>query len=72
MRGISQERLAADSGVDRAYISELERKLANPSIPLLDRIAETLGVPLADLFEQPRADATPPQPLRSGRKARTA
>jgi transcriptional regulator with XRE-family HTH domain len=37
--GISQERLAADAGVDRAYLGGLERETENPSVDLRDRVA---------------------------------
>ncbi|BBB96496.1 transcriptional regulator [Bradyrhizobium elkanii USDA 61] len=43
-RGISQERLAYQAGMDRSYMASLERQSKNPTIDLLDRIAETLGV----------------------------
>lgn len=69
-RGISQERLAADTGVDRAYVSELERGRGNASVDLLDRLAEVLRVPLADFFVEPDDPATPPSPLPSGRHPR--
>lgn len=70
-RGISQERLAADTGVDRAYVSELERGRGNASVDLLDRLAEVLRVPLADFFVEPDDPATPPSPLPSGRHPRS-
>lgn len=70
-RSLSQERLAADAGVDRAWVSELEREQGNTSVDLLDRLAEALGVPIAALFAEPDAGADKPQPLRSGRRART-
>jgi transcriptional regulator with XRE-family HTH domain len=66
--GLSQERLAADAEVDRAWVSELERGQGNTSIDLLDRLAAALGVPLADLFSAVAEDAEPPPPLPSGRK----
>lgn len=69
-RGLSQERLAADAGVDRAWVSELERGQGNTSIDLLDRIAAALGVPIADLFREPEPGAEPPQPLPGGRRAK--
>ena len=34
-RGLSQERLAADAGVDRAWVSELEREQGNTSVALV-------------------------------------
>jgi transcriptional regulator with XRE-family HTH domain len=45
-RGISQERLAADAGIDRAYLGGLERETENPTIDLLERLAATLDVEL--------------------------
>ena len=67
-RGLSQERLAADAGVDRAYLGGLERQVENPTVDLLDRIADTLGVPLGELFVQPTMGEPPPEPLRGGRR----
>ncbi|QIH74559.1 helix-turn-helix transcriptional regulator [Brevundimonas mediterranea] len=67
-RGLSQERLAADTGVDRAYVSELERAQANASVDLLDRLAEVLTAPLAEFFMEPQDPENPPAALRSGRR----
>jgi len=69
-RDISQERLAADAEIDRAYVSELERKRGNATLDLLDKIAEVLGVPLAEFFRVPEAGEKRPRPLKSGRPAR--
>jgi transcriptional regulator with XRE-family HTH domain len=66
--GLSQERLAVDAEVDRAWVSELERGQGNTSIDLLDRLAAALGVPIADLFSAVPEDAETPLPLPSGRK----
>lgn len=49
-RDVSQERLAFDSGVDRFYLGGMERGEENPTIDILDRLAATLSVPLANLF----------------------
>jgi transcriptional regulator with XRE-family HTH domain len=70
-RSLSQERLAADAAVDRAWVSELEREQGNTSIDLLDRLAVALDVPIGALFAEPNPDAARPKPLRSGRKAKT-
>ncbi len=43
-REISAEILAADAGVDRAYMSQIERGIANPTIDVLERIAAVLNV----------------------------
>lgn len=70
-RGISQEKLAADTGVDRAYISEIERQKGNATVDLLDRLAGVLNVEVGEFFELPAGDAPAPEPLRRGRRPRT-
>jgi transcriptional regulator with XRE-family HTH domain len=66
--GVSQERLAFDSGVDRAYLGGIERQVENPTIDLLDRLATTLGVPLADFFREPTRQQ-PSSGLKRGRRS---
>ena len=67
-RGLSQEKLALDSGIDRTYVSRLERRIENPSIGIVEKLALTLGVPMAQMFAEPGRGDTAPQPLRAGRK----
>lgn len=67
-KGISQERLAFDAGVDRAYVGGLERRAENPTVDLLDRLVTTLDVPLHALFTPPNVDEQPPVTLRRGRR----
>jgi len=67
-RGLSQERLAADADVDRAYLSELERAQNSASLDLLDRLASALAVPVAALLATPDPDDEPPANLPRGRK----
>lgn len=67
-RGVSQERLAADAGIDRAYLGGLERQAENPTVDLLDRIAAVLAVTTSDLFVQPVPGEAPPETLKRGRK----
>lgn len=55
-RGLSQEELAHQAGIDRTYISALERNVYNPSIDVVDRLAEVLGVDVAELLKRPSAD----------------
>lgn len=50
-RGWSQEALAGDAGLDRTYISGLERKVKNPTIVVVERIATALGCPLGKLLD---------------------
>lgn len=65
-KGLSQEALAADAGIGRAYISGIERQSRNPSIDVLEKVAATLDVPLMELFRDPGKGA--PKPLPRGRK----
>ncbi len=69
-RGISQERLAADAEVDRAYVSELERKKGNATVDLLDRLAMVLDAPLVEFFRVPKPGEKRPKPLKGGRIGR--
>lgn len=71
-QGISQERLAADSGIDRAYVSELEREQGNATLDLLDRLAAVLNVDIAAFFEAPGSGDDRPRPLRGGRRPRSS
>ncbi|MEQ1908026.1 MAG: helix-turn-helix transcriptional regulator [Vicinamibacterales bacterium] len=49
--GLSQEGLALKSGIDRTYISSLERGERNVAALNLRRIAKTLGIRTAALFD---------------------
>ena len=41
---MSQEELAFNAEIDRTYISQLERGIANPSLLILSRVANALDV----------------------------
>lgn len=69
-REVSQERLAFDSGVDRSYLGGLERGEENPTVDVLERLGNALGVKLSAIFEEPEEGTPAPQPLRRGRKPR--
>lgn len=49
--GKSQETVAFEAGIDRTYISAVERGAANPSIEALANICHTLNVTLSELFK---------------------
>jgi transcriptional regulator with XRE-family HTH domain len=65
---LSQENLAVDAGIDRTYVSRLERGLENPTIAVLERIADALSAEIVDLFAAPLSGEKPPKPLSGGRK----
>lgn len=50
-RGISQERLALEAGVDRTMLSKIERRISNPSMETLLKLANRLGVDPVVLLE---------------------
>jgi transcriptional regulator with XRE-family HTH domain len=70
VQAVSAETLAADAGIDRAYMSEMERGLANPTVDLLERLAAVLGVDLGEFFVRPAPNEQPPKPLKPGRRKR--
>jgi transcriptional regulator with XRE-family HTH domain len=48
-RGLTQRALAAKAGVGEKYLSRIERGLATPSILVVHRLAQALGVDLDEL-----------------------
>jgi transcriptional regulator with XRE-family HTH domain len=48
-RGLTQEELAFEAGIDLTYMGGIERGKRNPSLLVLVRIAKALAVPLAKL-----------------------
>ncbi len=48
-QGLSQEELAARAGLDRTYISQIERAVKNVTVASLDKVAKGLGVTLGEL-----------------------
>lgn len=54
---LSQEALALMAAVDRTYVSQLERGVANPSLQILHRLAQTLGLELRITFAPPAKKA---------------
>jgi transcriptional regulator with XRE-family HTH domain len=51
-KGLSQEELAYRAGIDRTYISSLERSVYNASIDEVDRLAMVLEVEASDLLKR--------------------
>jgi transcriptional regulator with XRE-family HTH domain len=59
-RGISQEDLAHDAGIDRAHISKLERAVVYAGLEIVEKLAKVLAVTPVDLVK--------PLPRRSYKK----
>jgi len=50
-KDLSQEKLALEAGLNRAYIGYIERGERNPSIRVVAKIAKVLKVKLYELFK---------------------
>ena len=48
--GLSQEDLAGKAGLHRTYISDIERGARNPSLEVIERLAISLDLRVAELF----------------------
>ena len=57
-RGLSQEDLAAESGLDRTYISGLERGARNPALSTIERVSRALQVRVSVLMTQAEVDGS--------------
>lgn len=44
LKGMSQEELALEAGMERSYVSDLEHGTRNPSVRALGRLADALGI----------------------------
>ena len=67
-KGISQEGLAFELGIDRSYLGGIEREVENPTVDLLERLAKALDVPLSDLFVGISPKAPKSVGLKRGRR----
>ena len=67
-RGISQQALALEVGIEPAYAGRIERGLENLSINIMEAMANALGVTMAELFRMPLPDEKPPAALKAGRR----
>jgi transcriptional regulator with XRE-family HTH domain len=52
-KGLSQEALAYEAGIDRTYISALERGVYSATIDMVAKLAAVLGVEAAELLQRP-------------------
>lgn len=59
-RGMTQERLAELVGVDRSYVTKIERGTKRYDQPFLEKAARALHCTPADLIER---DPTQPEPI---------
>jgi len=50
LQNLSQEELSHKCSLDRTYISGIERGVRNPTLAIIETIANALGISLSDLF----------------------
>jgi len=59
-QGLSLDELSRRAGVSKSMLSQIERAQANPTVAVVWRLANALGVPMAELLGSvPPADAAP-------------
>ncbi len=51
-RGLSQEELAFECRLHRTYISGVERGVRNPTVTVVEKIAQALNVPASKLLDE--------------------
>ena len=47
---LGQEKFALEYGFDRTYISGIERGVRNPTVVIVQKLADALGVPIGELL----------------------
>lgn len=50
LKRMSQEDLALEANVNKNYLSDLERGTRNPTLKVMEKIANALGISLEELF----------------------
>lgn len=50
-RGWSQEALADEAGLDRTYVSGIERVIRNPTVTVVERLTVALDCKFGDLLD---------------------
>jgi transcriptional regulator with XRE-family HTH domain len=68
LRGLSQESLAVDAGIDRTYVSRLERGIENPTVAILERLSRALRAEIVEFFDSAKVAKGPVKPLPRGRR----
>ena len=67
VRGLSQQGLADKSGVGYASIARIETGRQDPTVGMLSRLAEALGIRLVDFFREARRQKRPARKRARGK-----
>jgi transcriptional regulator with XRE-family HTH domain len=68
-KGTSQEHLGLEAGVDRTYVSQIERGIGNPSLLTLANLCYALDITLAELFATVTISVRPDEKARRANQA---
>jgi XRE family transcriptional regulator, regulator of sulfur utilization len=58
-QSLSLDELSRKAGVSKSMLSQIERGQANPTVAVVWRLANALGVPIAELLGNPPSPSTP-------------
>ena len=53
-KGLSQEELAFQAGINRNYVGQIEREEKSPTVDLIEKLSTPLGIEPARLFKSNR------------------
>jgi transcriptional regulator with XRE-family HTH domain len=67
---MTQEDLADRCGLFRTYMSRIETGKANPTLTMIHSLADSLGVHVKALFDEPADVGLTPKPPRKARLSR--
>ena len=69
-RNLTQEELAHRALLHRTYLTDIERGTRNPSIEVVDKLANGLGIKLSELFR--RVETVRPSPKAVSKRRRVS
>lgn len=49
-KGLSQEELAFQAGINRNYVGQIEREEKSPTVDMVEKLASALGVTPGEMF----------------------
>lgn len=55
--GLSQEEFAAKIGVSSVFVSKIERGIANPTVSVVEKMANFFNMPISELFSSMESQA---------------
>lgn len=63
-KGLTQDELAEEMGINPKYLSGIERGKENPTMTTLINLAKALGVPIAEVFDFTETEGAPKMKAR--------